>query len=174
MLDQALELFGIVPDWDLNLMKSGQSLSSILVGALGGIDRILATGAPPDWVCVQGDTTTTMAGALAAFHRRVPVAHVEAGLRSGNLQHPFPEEANRKVVDLLCDLHFAPTDLAGLVSSARADSAARRRTCAAWRGRSSLRSAQSPGMPHRAGRPQLLPALSGRERPLMRDLPRSA
>ena len=108
LMDTAFELFGIRPDIDLDLMKAGQTPSDVAAGVLLAFDRILAAR-PPDWVVVQGDTTTVMAASLAAFHRGVPVAHVEAGLRTNDLANPFPEEMNRRVTDLVSRLHFAPT-----------------------------------------------------------------
>lgn len=108
MLDAMLQLFGVAVDVDLDLMRPGQTLSEVAAGVLSGVDRLLAA-APVDWLVVQGDTTTAMAAALAAFHRSVPVAHVEAGLRTGDLAAPFPEELNRRVVDLLASLLLAPT-----------------------------------------------------------------
>ncbi len=111
MLDQALALFEIQPDYDLNLMRDGQSLTDVAAGVLTGLDPVLLKE-QPDWVLVQGDTTTAMAAGLAAFYHRVKVGHVEAGLRTGNKLHPFPEEINRRIVDSLCDLHFAPTERA--------------------------------------------------------------
>ncbi|MBC7430982.1 MAG: UDP-N-acetylglucosamine 2-epimerase (non-hydrolyzing) [Rubritepida sp.] len=108
MLDQVLRMAGITPDIDLDLMRRGQSLGDITTGVLQGLGAVLR-GAPADWVVVQGDTTTAMAAALAAFQHGVPVAHVEAGLRSGDMTAPFPEEANRRIVTLLARLHFAPT-----------------------------------------------------------------
>ena len=108
MLDQVLRLFEIVPDHDLGIMRPDQSLTDVTTAALTGLDAVIAS-ARPDWVVVQGDTTTAMAAALVAFYRRVRIAHVEAGLRSRNLAHPFPEEANRRIIDSLANLHFAPT-----------------------------------------------------------------
>ncbi len=108
MLDQVLELFGLVPDYDLDIMQKGQTLGEITNRALGGLERVLAA-AKPDLVFVHGDTTTTFAGALAAFYHRVPVGHVEAGLRTGQKYAPYPEEINRKLTGALADLHFAPT-----------------------------------------------------------------
>jgi UDP-N-acetylglucosamine 2-epimerase (non-hydrolysing) len=108
LLDTMLELFGIAPQIDLDLMRPGQSPSQVAAGVLAGLDAVLATTRPA-WLLVQGDTTSAMAAALAGFHRGVRVAHVEAGLRTGDLQAPFPEELNRRVVDLLSDLLFAPT-----------------------------------------------------------------
>ena len=114
MLDQVLTLTNIVPDIDLNLMVTNQSLdnlsSRILLSVGEALDRTL-----PDRVVVQGDTATAMMGALAAYYRRIPVAHVEAGLRSGNIYAPWPEEVNRKIVGSIADQHFAPTKLAAEV-----------------------------------------------------------
>jgi UDP-N-acetylglucosamine 2-epimerase (non-hydrolysing) len=109
MLDQVLELFGIVPDFDLGIMKPGQSLAYTTSHVLNGVVDVLKSWRP-DRVLVQGDTTTTFAGGLAAFYERIAVGHVEAGLRTGNLYAPWPEEANRRLVSCLADLHFAPTD----------------------------------------------------------------
>jgi UDP-N-acetylglucosamine 2-epimerase (non-hydrolysing) len=108
MLDPVLEFFGIEPSDDLDLLREGQSLTEITTGALGGISEVLERSAT-DAVVVQGDTTTTLAGALAAYYQRVPVAHVEAGLRTGDPYEPFPEELNRRLVSQLAALHFAPT-----------------------------------------------------------------
>jgi UDP-N-acetylglucosamine 2-epimerase (non-hydrolysing) len=109
MLDQVLECFEVTPDFDLNLMTPGQTLSQITARVLSALDPLLAEQAV-DMAVVQGDTTTTMAGALAAFYRHIPVAHVEAGLRTGDLAQPFPEEMNRLVTGRLAALHFAPTE----------------------------------------------------------------
>ena len=109
MLDQVLEIFGIQPDVDLDLMRPSQSLAGLTARALEALDCYLATETP-DLVLVQGDTTTVLCAALAAFYRKVPVGHVEAGLRSGNLQAPWPEEANRALTSRLAALHFAPTE----------------------------------------------------------------
>lgn len=109
LLDQILALFEIQPDADLNVMRHDQSLSGLAARVLDGLDQELAAHRP-DFVVVQGDTTTTLAGALAAFHRRVPCGHVEAGLRTGDLSQPFPEEANRVLTTRLASLHFAPTE----------------------------------------------------------------
>lgn len=108
MLDQVLALFDVTPSYDLNLMKQNQTLMDITVGVLRGIERIVIKETP-DLVLVHGDTTTTFAGALASFYQQVPVGHVEAGLRSGNMYSPFPEEANRKLTGQLASVHFAPT-----------------------------------------------------------------
>ncbi|WP_261147624.1 non-hydrolyzing UDP-N-acetylglucosamine 2-epimerase [Serratia fonticola] len=109
MLDQVLRLFEIVPDYDLNIMKPGQGLSEITCRILEGIKGVLEDF-KPDVVLVHGDTTTTMATSLAAFYQRIPVGHVEAGLRTGNLYSPWPEEANRKLTGHLAMYHFAPTE----------------------------------------------------------------
>jgi UDP-N-acetylglucosamine 2-epimerase (non-hydrolysing) len=108
MLDQVLECFGERPDFDLNLMVPGQTLARITAAVLGALDPILRDGSF-DLVVVQGDTTTAMAAAMAAFYRRIPVAHVEAGLRTGDVSQPFPEEMNRQVAARLASIHFAPT-----------------------------------------------------------------
>ncbi len=111
LLDQVLEAFGVTPDRDLNLMKPEQSLFDVTTAALRGLEQILLEE-QPDMVLVQGDTTTTFAAALAAFYTKVPVGHVEAGLRTGNTHSPFPEEMNRTLTSRLSRLHFAPTQLA--------------------------------------------------------------
>nr|WP_275402562.1 UDP-N-acetylglucosamine 2-epimerase (non-hydrolyzing) [Streptomyces sp. SID13031] len=108
MLDQVNELFGIVPRHDLDILKPGQTLAGITARIMDGFDPILADEAP-DAVIVQGDTTTSTAAALAAFYRGIPVVHVEAGLRSGDLSSPFPEEANRRLTSQITALHLAPT-----------------------------------------------------------------
>jgi UDP-N-acetylglucosamine 2-epimerase (non-hydrolysing) len=108
MLDQVLSLFGIKPDFDLNIMQSGQTLTDITVRALQGLEEVFRRERP-DLVFVHGDTTTTFAGSLAAFYAQIPVAHVEAGLRTGQKYAPYPEELNRKLTGALTDLHFAPT-----------------------------------------------------------------
>ncbi len=108
MLDQVLELFAITPDYDLDIMVHDQTLAQVTAMALTGIDELLAKE-QPDFVFVQGDTTTTFTGALAAFYHRIPVAHVEAGLRTYNRYHPYPEEINRVMTSSLADLHFTPT-----------------------------------------------------------------
>ena len=109
MLDQVLRLFEIQPDYDLNLMKDQQDLFSITTGALNGLKGVLEAERP-DLVIVHGDTTTTLAASLAAFYMRIPVAHVEAGLRTRNKYSPYPEEMNRTLTGRLAELHFAPTD----------------------------------------------------------------
>ncbi|MBQ3113399.1 MAG: UDP-N-acetylglucosamine 2-epimerase (non-hydrolyzing) [Phascolarctobacterium sp.] len=108
MLDQVLELFAIKPDYDLNIMQSGQTLYDITTRALLGLKEVIEE-AKPDMVLVHGDTTTTFAGSLAAFYAQVPVGHVEAGLRTGNKYSPYPEEMNRKLTGSIADMHFAPT-----------------------------------------------------------------
>lgn len=108
MLDQVLNLFDIKPDYDLNLMQTGQNLASITTGVLTGINTVFDNFLP-DAVLVHGDTTTTLAASLGAFYRRIPVGHVEAGLRTGNMHSPWPEEMNRRVTDTLASWFFAPT-----------------------------------------------------------------
>ncbi|WP_071925249.1 UDP-N-acetylglucosamine 2-epimerase (non-hydrolyzing) [Enterobacter sp. R4-368] len=109
MLDQVLTLFSIVPDYDLNIMRPGQGLTEITCGILEGLKPILESFRP-DVVLVHGDTTTTIAASLAAFYQRIPVGHVEAGLRTGDLSSPWPEEANRTLTGHLAMYHFAPTE----------------------------------------------------------------
>ncbi|WP_409202315.1 non-hydrolyzing UDP-N-acetylglucosamine 2-epimerase [Suttonella sp. R2A3] len=109
MLDQVLELFEITPDYDLNLMKTDQDLYDITSGVLLGLRDVLKDF-QPDMVLVHGDTATTFAASLAAFYQQIPVGHVEAGLRTGNLYSPWPEEANRVLTGCLAALHFAPTE----------------------------------------------------------------
>lgn len=109
MLDQVLELFAIKPDIDLDIMKPGQSLTDVTVKTLRGLEKVFAAERP-DAVLVHGDTTTAMAATMAAFYAGLPVGHVEAGLRTGDLQAPWPEEMNRRVVDLLSHWFFAPTE----------------------------------------------------------------
>jgi len=111
MLDQVLKVFALTPDHDINLMKPGQDLTHVTSAALAGVG-IIIDQVKPDWLVVQGDTTTAFAGALAAFYRQVKVAHVEAGLRSGNVLSPWPEEMNRKLVSAIATLHFPPTEIA--------------------------------------------------------------
>lgn len=108
MLDQVLELFGIVPDEDLDLMQPGQTLPGLLSRILMGMSEVIEKHRP-DMMLVHGDTSTTLAASLAAFYTKTPVAHVEAGLRTGNIMAPWPEEANRRLVTPLAQLHFAPT-----------------------------------------------------------------
>ena len=109
MLDQMLEIFQIHPDYDLNIMKQSQSLSHITKNSLLGIEKILKKERP-SMVLVQGDTTTTFVGALAAFYQKIKIGHIEAGLRTNNKYYPFPEEINRHLTSVLADLHFAPTE----------------------------------------------------------------
>lgn len=109
MLDQVLDLFGIVPDYDLNLMKPGQDLTDITANVLHGLKPVLLDFRP-DLVLVHGDTTTTLAASLAAYYQRIAVGHVEAGLRTGNILSPWPEEVNRKVAGAITRMHFAPTE----------------------------------------------------------------
>lgn len=108
MLDQVLELFGIMPDEDLDVMAPSQTLPDLFARILGGMSEVLARRRP-HMVLVHGDTSTTLATALAAFYARIPVAHVEAGLRTGDMAAPWPEEANRRLTAPLASLHFAPT-----------------------------------------------------------------
>lgn len=111
MLDQVLNLFNIKPDYDLNIMAQGQTLFDITTKAMNGLNEVLSKE-KPDIVLVHGDTTTTFAGALAAYYHETAVGHVEAGLRTYNKYSPFPEEMNRKLTGVIADLHFAPTDTA--------------------------------------------------------------
>lgn len=111
MLDQVLRIAGLVPDHDLGLMRDGQGLDSLTAALLTGLGQVMDCERP-DRVLVQGDTATAMAGALAAYYRRIPVYHVEAGLRSGAVYHPWPEEGMRRMVTALASLHFAPTQAA--------------------------------------------------------------
>jgi len=111
MLDQVLELFGIRPDFDLNLMQPGQDLTDITSNVILGMRGVLRQWRP-DWVLVHGDTTTTFAAALAAYYEKIPVGHVEAGLRTGDIYSPWPEEMNRRLAGAITSLHFAPTDRA--------------------------------------------------------------
>ncbi|WP_192811399.1 non-hydrolyzing UDP-N-acetylglucosamine 2-epimerase [Vibrio vulnificus] len=108
MLDQVLEIFDIKPDYDLNIMKDGQGLNEITSRILTGLEPILNEFAP-DIVLVHGDTSTTFASALACYHKQIPIGHVEAGLRTGNLLSPWPEEGNRCLTGVLAKYHFAPT-----------------------------------------------------------------
>ncbi|KHN89461.1 UDP-N-acetylglucosamine 2-epimerase [Pectobacterium actinidiae] len=109
MLDQVLRLFDITPDYDLDIMRPGQGLSEISCRILSGLEPVMAEF-KPDLVLVHGDTTTTLSTSLAAFYQRIPVGHVEAGLRTGDLYSPWPEEANRKLTGHLAMYHFAPTE----------------------------------------------------------------
>ena len=109
MLDQVLHLFGIRPDFDLNLMRDDQSLAELSSRIFSDLDPVLAD-VKPDWILVQGDTTTVAIASLLAYYRRIRVGHVEAGLRTHNKWQPFPEEINRRVAGVAADLHFAPTE----------------------------------------------------------------
>jgi len=111
MLDQVLRLFGIDPEYDLNVMKPGQGLTEITASVLAGLKPILEDF-KPDLILVHGDTTTTLSASLAAYYQQIPVGHVEAGLRTGNIYSPWPEEINRKVTGTIARLHFAPTEKA--------------------------------------------------------------
>ena len=111
MLDQVLNLFGIVPQVDLDLMRPNQSLAALTASVFTALDPVLAD-LKPDWVLVQGDTTTVMSAALLAYYHGIRVGHVEAGLRTGDKRQPFPEEINRRVAGVVADLHFAPTEWA--------------------------------------------------------------
>lgn len=110
MLDQVNELFGIRPDFDLNIIQERQTLNGVMARTISGLDAVLED-VRPDAVVVQGDTTTSTAGAIAAFNRGIPVVHAEAGLRSFNIHSPFPEEANRKITSQVSSLHLAPTSV---------------------------------------------------------------
>jgi UDP-N-acetylglucosamine 2-epimerase (non-hydrolysing) len=111
MLDQVLQLFNIIPDVDLNLMQPDQSLANLTADIFTHLDPVLVD-LRPDWILVQGDTTTVMASSLAAFYRHIRVGHVEAGLRTNDKWQPFPEEINRRLASVVTDLHFAPTEWA--------------------------------------------------------------
>ena len=108
MLDQVLELFDIQPDFDLNIMKAGQTLTDVTIAILTGLKPVLEEFGP-DVVLVHGDTATTLAASLAAYYQQIKVGHVEAGLRTGNIYSPWPEEANRKLTSAITNYHFAPT-----------------------------------------------------------------
>lgn len=109
MLDQVLDIFEITPDYDLDIFSPGQTLTDITINSIKGIEGVIKKESA-DLLLVQGDTTTVFSGALAAFYQQVPVGHVEAGLRTGNIYFPFPEEANRKMVGVITNYHFAPTE----------------------------------------------------------------
>ena len=109
MLDQVLHLFNITPDYDLKLMQPDQSLSQLTARLFEGLDRVVAE-TKPDWLLAQGDTTTVFVAAVVAFYHGVQFGHVEAGLRTGNKRHPFPEEVNRRLADVVSDAYFAPTE----------------------------------------------------------------
>jgi UDP-N-acetylglucosamine 2-epimerase (non-hydrolysing) len=111
MLDQVLHLFKIVPDHDLNLMQENQTLSQLTSHALTALDSV-SQEVKPDWVLVQGDTTTTMVATLTAFYHKIRVGHIEAGLRTNNKYAPYPEEINRRITSAIADIHFAPTETA--------------------------------------------------------------
>ena len=111
MLDQVLQLFQLRPDYDLGVMQPGQDLTDITCSVLSGLRDVLIE-VQPDRVLVHGDTTTTVAASLAAYYQQIPVAHIEAGLRTGNIYSPWPEEMNRKLTSSLADRHYAPTELA--------------------------------------------------------------
>lgn len=111
MLDQVVDLFKLPVDYDLDIMRSGQSLYDITSRVLRGLEEVLEKE-KPDYVLVHGDTTTTFTASLAAFYKQIKVGHVEAGLRTGDLAAPFPEEANRQLTGVLASLHFAPTETA--------------------------------------------------------------
>jgi UDP-N-acetylglucosamine 2-epimerase len=111
MLDQVLDLFGIVPDFDLNLMQPDQGLAQLTASLFTGLDRVVGE-VQPDWVLAQGDTTTALVAAIVAYYHRRPYGHVEAGLRTGDKYRPFPEEINRRLADVVADAHFAPTERA--------------------------------------------------------------
>ncbi|MBL7995943.1 UDP-N-acetylglucosamine 2-epimerase (non-hydrolyzing) [bacterium] len=111
MLDQVLDVFDIKPDFDLDIMEEGQSLLQLTSRVFSGLEKIFSE-TKPDWVLVQGDTSTVMAAAVAAFYAGIKVGHVEAGLRSHNRYAPFPEEINRRIASVVADVHFAPTETA--------------------------------------------------------------
>ncbi|NRA84010.1 MAG: UDP-N-acetylglucosamine 2-epimerase (non-hydrolyzing) [Gammaproteobacteria bacterium] len=111
MLDQVLELFELTPDYDLDIMKAGQSLGDITTRILSGLQTVLQQF-KPDIVLVHGDTTTTFSASLSAFYQQIKIGHIEAGLRTGNLYSPWPEEANRKLTSVICNFHFCPTIMA--------------------------------------------------------------
>ena len=111
MLDQVLEIFGITPQFDLNIMKDRQTLADITINALKGLEKVIEE-IGPDLILVHGDTTTTFAASLAAYYHQVAIGHVEAGLRTYRKYSPYPEEMNRQLTGVLADLHFAPTETA--------------------------------------------------------------
>ena len=110
MLDQVLNTFDIIPEYDLNIMKAGQTLVDITTRALSSLDKVIKE-VKPNIVLVHGDTTTTLAGSMAAFYNQVPVGHVEAGLRTYDKYSPYPEEVNRQITGIIADMHFAPTEV---------------------------------------------------------------
>ena len=109
MLDQVLNLFEIKPDFDLNIMRPGQDLSEVTSSVLSGLEKTL-NEFKPDLIVVHGDTATTFAASLAAYYKRIPVCHIEAGLRTGDIYSPWPEEVNRRLTSVLTKHHFAPTE----------------------------------------------------------------
>ena len=111
MLDQVLTLFNITPDFDLDIMKEEQDITETMCSVLQGLKAVFALF-KPDYVLIHGDTSTTISATLAAYYQQIKVAHVEAGLRTGNIYSPWPEEGNRKIVSVIADLHFAPTEAA--------------------------------------------------------------
>src|SRR5262245_371979 len=111
MLHEALSTFDLTPDYDLGIMQPDQTLSGIAAAVFDKLDPVLQDFRP-DWVLVQGDTTTSMAAALASFHRQIPIGHVEAGLRTGDLRNPWPEEANRRITSVITRRHYCPTERA--------------------------------------------------------------
>jgi UDP-N-acetylglucosamine 2-epimerase (non-hydrolysing) len=124
LLDQVLEIAGIVPDFDLDVMQPDQTLDALTANLLTGLGKVIDQ-VQPARVVVQGDTATAMCGALAAYYRKIPVDHVEAGLRSGNIYHPWPEEINRKIIGTMASLHFAPTEVSAAALRAENVDAAR-------------------------------------------------
>jgi len=108
MLEQVLDLFGLCPDFNLDVMEPAQTLAALTGRLINELDRVTEQ-VKPHWICVQGDTTSALTGAMVAFYRGIRVAHVEAGLRTGNMGHPFPEEFNRRVIDVVSEIYFAPT-----------------------------------------------------------------
>lgn len=124
LLDQVLEIAGIVPDFDLDVMQPDQTLDALTANLLTGLGKVMDQVGPAR-VMVQGDTATAMCGALAAYYRKIPVDHVEAGLRSGNIYHPWPEEINRKIIGTMASLHFAPTEVSAAALRAENVDAAR-------------------------------------------------
>jgi UDP-N-acetylglucosamine 2-epimerase (non-hydrolysing) len=124
LLDQVLEIAGIVPDFDLDVMQPDQTLDALTANLLTGLGKVMDQVRPAR-VMVQGDTATAMCGALAAYYRKIPVDHVEAGLRSGNIYHPWPEEINRKIIGTMASLHFAPTEVSAAALRAENVDAAR-------------------------------------------------
>ena len=111
MLDQVLQLFQIKPDYELELMQANQTLSQLTAASFTALDKVVSE-TKPDWVCAQGDTTTVFVAAMVAFYHRIAFGHVEAGLRTGDRQNPFPEELNRRIADMVASLYFAPTERA--------------------------------------------------------------